>query len=188
MKQRYVDLMAGGLGGFGVLLLGRLLVEAGMLQYRNVFFLPIYGAMVRWGDCECTVILSDDKLASSVVRNPQLGIAMSSSYFKELDRRIKPGGQLFVNSSMVSDKSTRNDLKVWYVPALEMAASLGQTQVANLVLLGAFLQATNAVSLDSIDQAIEVRLAGKKRAGELLDMNRKALREGAKWVQANQVS
>ncbi len=180
-KALPVRVMVGGLGGHGVLMLGRLLAEAGMSVYKHVLFFPNYGARMRWGDSECTVILSDEVIKSVVSFHPQMAIIMSTPMFNQMENRLKPGGTMVVNSSVVSQKPQRDDLIMWYLPASEIAAAVGSERVANLVLLGAFFEATKLLPVDYAEKALDRRMAGT-RAEALLPLNRTALYEGAKKI------
>ncbi len=127
-----------------------------------------------------TVTLSHEEIDSPVVREPEAAIVMSAALFKQLEKRVKPGGMLFLDSSVVKDRATRDDLRVFYVPATKAAAELGDSRVANLIFLGAYLEATKTLPLEAIEVVLEKRLAGAREA--LLLLNKKALREGARLL------
>ena len=156
-----IELMVAGLGGQGLLTTGWLLAEAAMLRYRHVLFFPNYGPMMRGGESECTITLSDEEIGSPATYNPSSAIVMGSQAFSQLENRLKPGGTIFVDSSIVSAKVSRKDLQAFYVPATKLAIELGGKQVANLILLGAYLEATKVLPLEAIEMELEKRLAGK---------------------------
>lgn len=180
MKPK-VQLMVSGLGGQGLLTTGRLLAEAAMSQYRHVLFFPNYGPMMRGGESECTIILSDEEIGSPAVYNPASAIIMGSTALSQLENRMKSGGMIFIDSSIISAKVSRDDLKVFYIPASKVAMELGGRQAANLVLLGAYIEATKAVPLQLVEQTMEKRLKGRKGAA-LVPLNKSALREGARII------
>ena len=183
MEQR-VEVMVAGLGGQGLLTIGWLLAEAAMSQYKHVLYFPIYGPQMRGGESECTVILSDERVSSPAVYNPTSAIVMGPAALTQLENRIRAGGTIFVDSSVISAKVSREDVKVFYIPATKAAIELGDRQVANLILLGAYVEATKAVSLELVEKAMEKKLKGS-RGEARVPLNKRALREGAKLA-ANQ--
>lgn len=179
--EEKIELMVSGLGGQGLLTTGWLLAEAAMSKYRHVLYFPNYGPMMRGGDSECTIILCDEEIGSPAVYNPASAIVMGANAFNQLENRLKPGGTIFVDSSLVPAKVGREDLKAFYIPATKVAIEIGDHRVANLILLGAYLEATKVIPLEAIEAELEKRLVGKK--GEaLLSLNKQALREGAKLI------
>lgn len=163
------------------MLFGRLLAEAALSRYRNVLYFPNYGGLVRGGASECTVVLSDEEISSPVVLEPEVAIAMSSASLKDFEKRVKPGGMLFYDSSVISDKVTRQDIKVFGIPATKAAVELGDSRVANLLFLGAYLKATGALPVELVEKALEKKLAGGRREA-LLALDKEALRKGASLV------
>jgi 2-oxoglutarate ferredoxin oxidoreductase subunit gamma len=139
---------------------------------------------MRGGESECTVILSDERVSSPAVYNPTSAIVMGPAALTQLENRIRAGGTIFVDSSVISAKVSREDVKVFYIPATKAAIELGDRQVANLILLGAYVEATKAVSLELVEKAMEKKLKGS-RGEARVPLNKKALREGAKLA-ANQ--
>ena len=152
-----------------------------MSEYQHVLYFPNYGPMMRGGESECTIILSDDEIGSPAVYNPASAIVMGTMAFTQLESRIRAGGALFVDSSVISAKVNREDAKAFYIPATKMAIDLGDRRVANLILLGAYLEATKVLPLDAIEAQLEKQLAGK-RGEAILSLNKQALREGAKFM------
>ena len=182
-KPEHIELIIGGLGGHGVLVLGQLLAEGGMPAYKNVLYFPNYGATMRWGDCECTVILSDEDqgVSSPASFNPDILVAMSSTMLERYQKMVKANGLILINSSTIPDKAQREDIDVCYVPATELASQVGTVKIANLVLLGALIQKTDVLPLEAIDEALKKRL-GEKVKQDLLELNEKALRQGANYI------
>ena len=180
--MEYHELMIAGTGGRGVLLMGRLLVEAGMNKYKYVLFFPNYAPAMRGGESECTVILSNDYISTPVMYKPSFAIAMTSTALDTIKKRIKSGGSLILDSSIMPDKVDREDLTSIYLPATEKAVELGGNQAANMVLLGAYLERTKAISLDLVETALANRLKGESKK-RILDLNKTALNEGAKIME-----
>jgi len=165
-------------------MMGRLLSEAGMTKYKHVSYFPNYGAEMRGGDSEVTVILSDDEIASQVTLHPKVAIVMNPSFFKPMEERVKPGGMILVDCSVVSTKLERDDITVYYLPVTQKALDMGNVQVANIILLGAYLEATRAVSIEAVEQALEKRIRGTSREA-LLSLNKEALEEGGRLIRGS---
>lgn len=180
-KEHQHRVLIAGIGGRGILTTGRILAEAGMTQYKHVSFFENYGSAVRGGPSECTVILSDNEIRSQSTYYPEEAIVMDISYLKPMELRIKPGGIMVLDSSVIKNKVGRDDIITYYIPATQKALQMGNIQVTNIIIIGAYIGATGAVPMEAIEQKLEERMLGKK--GEaLLSLNREALKEGAKLV------
>ena len=177
----YYELMIAGLGGRGVLLIGRLLARAGMRKYKHVLFFPNYAPAMRGGDSECTVILSDNYIGCSVKFEPEYAIAMTGSALMLMENRVKSGGTLIIDSSVISNKVTRDDINIFYIPATEKAVDLGGNQAANMVLLGAYIKNTKAIPLNLVENVLEDMLREKSKSS-ILTLNKMALNEGARLM------
>ena len=173
------DVIMAGVGGRGVLMAGLLLAQAGMTEYGTVLWFPSYASTMRGGPCECTVILSNNSIASPMLSRAQAVIVMEASQAEPFENRVQPGGIAVVESTGLSEKMGRDDITTLYIPAVEKAVALGNAQVANLLLLGAYIETTRVVSPEAIDRVLENRLAGRGRE-QLLTLNKRALREGMK--------
>lgn len=169
-----------GFGGQGMLTIGQFLAQAGMSEGKFVSWLPSYGPEMRGGTANCSVCISDKDIASPVITSASCVIAMNRPSLDKFEKTVRPGGVLIINSSLIDVKSARDDISVYYVPANEIAEQLGSSQVANVVILGAYLALTNAVSMDSVLDCIAGKL-GKKKA-HLVEVNEKALAAGAQAV------
>lgn len=175
------EVVIAGLGGQGLLTAGKILIEAGVDEYEHVFYLPNYGPAMRSGECECTVTLSNEKITAAGSLEPPASIVMGAEAFKQHVKRLRPGGKLFVDSSLVKDKADRDDIEVFYIPATKTAVDIGSPVVSNLVLLGAYVEATKALPMEALENALAKRLIGHR--GEwMLDLDKKALKAGAKFV------
>ena len=169
-----------GFGGQGVLSMGYNLARAAMLEEKQVTYLPSYGAEVRGGTANCTVVISNEEIASPVASSPEFIVAMNQPSFVRFQNLIQSGGLFFVNSSLIEIEAVRGDIEVVEVPATELAENFGNTKVANMVMLGAFIRKSNLVSLETVIEEIKETL-GKKKAS-LLDLNKKALNAGFDMV------
>lgn len=164
-----------GFGGQGVMSIGLNLAQAAMLEGKNVTYLPSYGAEVRGGTANCTVVISDDEIASPVASSPEFVIAMNQPSVMRFQNQIQSGGLFFVNSSLVESEIARGDISIIKVPANSIAENLGSPKSANMVMLGAFTRKGGLVSLPSAIEALKFILGTKQK---LLAVNEKALRSG----------
>ena len=169
-----------GFGGQGVLLMGQLLAYAGMLEDKEVSWLPSYGPEMRGGTANCSVVISDEPVASPVVTKASTVVAMNRPSLDKFEDSVLPGGMLFINSSIIDKKPERTDINVFYVPCNEIAEELGNGRVANMVMLGAYIAKTKCVDFESVLDALLHKLGEKK--AHLIPMNRDALNRGADAV------
>ena len=164
-----------GFGGQGVMSMGLSLAQAAMLEDKNTTYLPSYGAEVRGGTANCTVVISDDEIASPVASSPEFVIAMNQPSAVRFQNHIQSGGLFFINSSLVESEVSRGDISVVSVPANSVAEKLGSPRSANMVMLGAFIKKSGLVSFDSVVDGLKSTL-GKKQ--KLLAINEEALKTG----------
>ena len=175
------EIMIAGFGGQGVMAIGKTLAEAGMKENKDVCWLPSYGPEMRGGTANCCVVLTDDAIVSPIVLEPTELIAMNLPSLLKFEPTVKAGGTIFVNSSIITEKVTRTDVKAVYVPCLEIAQELGNLKVANMVMLGAYIQAMGNLSFDTIKEMLVHMFTGPK--AKLVDLNIEALARGAACVQ-----
>ena len=164
-----------GFGGQGVMSIGLNLAQAAITEGKNVTYLPSYGAEVRGGTANCTVVISDDEIASPVASSPEFVIAMNQPSVVRFQNQIQSGGLFFVNSSLVESEIARGDISIIKVPANSIAENLGSPKSSNMVILGAFTKKSGLVSLPSVIEALKFILGTKQK---LLAVNEKALRAG----------
>ncbi len=164
-----------GFGGQGVLSMGLNLVQAAMLEGKNVTYLPSYGAEVRGGTANCTVAVSDEEIASPVASSPDFVVALNQPSLVRFQNQVQPGGLLFINSSITKPKISRGDIDVVEVPASDIADEMKNPRSANMVMLGAFIKKSNLVSLSSLMDGLKNTLKNKKK---LISINKKALEAG----------
>jgi 2-oxoglutarate ferredoxin oxidoreductase subunit gamma len=175
------EIIIAGFGGQGVLFAGLLLAHAGMNAGRNVAWIPSYGPEMRGGTANCTVIISEEEIGSPIVSRPSEAIAMNEPSLTKYGPRVKPGGTLVVNSSLVKSQIDRPDIRIVEIPANAIAFELGNDRVANMVALGALLSATGALPMDVVEAALPETLGPEK--ARLVPLNREALRRGAALAQ-----
>lgn len=166
-------LIIAGFGGQGVLLIGQMIAYAGMLEGKEVTWMPSYGPEMRGGTANCTVIVSDKRISSPVVSEATAVVAMNLPSLTKFEGLVKPGGQLFINTSLIKAKPTRDDIEVYNVDANEIAVGLHNDKVSNMVVLGAIINKTGVVKIESIEKVMEKIFTGKK--AKLLPVNKQAL-------------
>ena len=182
MKQKkQFEMMVVGLGGFGALMIGKLFAEAATMTYEHVTYLSNYGPLVRMGDSECTVILSQEEIGSPVVLQPQALIVMGPVPLASFQNRLLAGSTVFIDGTFITEKLPIEDADVFYIPAARIAQNLGDGRVTNLVFLGAYLEVAKTAPIELIEQLLEKKLRGGKREN-LLPLNKKALREGVRYM------
>lgn len=175
-----LDVIMAGFGGQGVMLMGQLLTYAGMVENKQVSWMPAYGPEMRGGTANCTVVVSDSPVGSPVVSQPMAVVAMNLPSLDKFEQTVKPGGVLIYNSSLIHREPTRTDIRVIAVPANDIATELGNSRVANMVALGALLAATEAVSTTSVETALKKALPAHRQ--DLLPLNLQAIARGGELV------
>lgn len=178
MEERIV---VAGFGGQGVMALGQLLTFSGMTEGKYVSWLPSYGPEMRGGTANCNVVISTDKVGSPVVIDSTSAIMMNAPSLDKFEDLVVKDGKLFINSSLIDRKSTREDIDIYYVPANDLAMELGNPRVANMIMLGAYLEATKTVEVDTILDKAFPAVFGESKA-HLLPINKEALEKGAEVV------
>lgn len=182
MEERVI--MA-GFGGQGIMAIGKLLAYAGMLENKQISWLPSYGPEMRGGTANCAVIVSDDMIGSPIIHDDgTAAIVMNLPSLHKFEDELVPGGKLIINSSLIREKAKRQDIKAYYVPANEIAMKLGNSKIANMVMLGAYIKLTNIVSIESTLQAF-LKVFGEDKKS-LVKLNEDALLNGAQAVEAFQ--
>ncbi len=171
----HAEIVIAGSGGQGVLLIGRLLAEASLLEGREVVWLPSYGAEKRGGTVSCNVTISGEKIGALCVTKPSAAIAMNQASLDKLEPAMKPGSLLVVNQSLVSSKVSREDIRVVYVPANDLATELGDSSAGNLVTLGALVAGSSVVSKSSIIAVMDNMFSNNQKR---LEINKRAFSTG----------
>ncbi|MDR0734426.1 MAG: 2-oxoacid:acceptor oxidoreductase family protein [Elusimicrobiota bacterium] len=174
----YQGVRIAGFGGQGVVSAGVLLAQAGLVDGKAVSWYPSYGPEMRGGTANCSVVITDGEVSTPVVSAPDTAIVMNEPSLPKFEPLLKKGGLLIINSSLIKSKPKRNDIRVVYVDCNAIAEKVGSLKAANLVALGTFAGITGAISIDSIASAM--KKVFKRAKPEILELNRKALEEGAK--------
>ncbi|MEG0779397.1 MAG: 2-oxoacid:acceptor oxidoreductase family protein [Oscillospiraceae bacterium] len=170
------EICISGFGGQGVMSIGKSLVEAGINEGIEVTWAPSYGPEMRGGTANCSVVLSDKPIGSPVFAHPSELIAMNTPSLEKFEPTVLAGGMIFVNSSVITEKVSRTDVKAIYVPCAEIAYKVGNPKVGNMVMLGAYIAATGALKQETIETMIHEMFTGSK--AKLVPMNIEALKLG----------
>lgn len=166
-----------GFGGQGIMVMGKILALAAMEEGFEVSWVPSYGPEMRGGTAYCTVVVSDKPIGSPVIKNPTHLVAMNRPSLEKFADTVKPGGVIFINGSLISVRSGRDDVRELIVPVIEIARDLGTVKAANVVALAAFVKKSDIVSISSLKASIEEEFASRKK---LIPLNMKAVEEGVK--------
>ena len=173
MKKEFIF---AGFGGQGMLLIGKFMAMSCMLDGKHVSWLPSYGAEMRGGTANCSVIVSDDPVASPLVDKADVIVAMNRPSLDKFEEHVKPGGVLVINSSIIDRKAERDDIQVVYCDATRIAEAVGNPKGANVAILGAMLQKVPVVDDEKMSEAIRIELGERK--AKFLPGNMKALQAG----------
>ena len=173
----YQGVIMSGFGGQGIVSAGILLAYAGMVDGKHVTFFPAYGAEMRGGTANCSVVVSSEEVASPVVSSPDSVIAMNEPSLLKFEPTLKPEGLLLINKSLVASRPTRDDVNAVTIDANKLAEEIGTVKCANMVMLGALLNRTQAVSLESVIKTLPKVFRRAKK--EMIDINVEALKKGA---------
>lgn len=173
------EIILAGFGGQGIMLMGKLISYAGMKEEKEVSWMPSYGPEMRGGTANCTVIVSDKKIPSPMSSNPDTIIVMNLPSLDKFLPKVKSGGTVLLNSSLIEKDVTRDDVKVIKVPANKIANELGNAKVANVVMLGSYLAEKNIVNPETVKKSLESVLSGRNQ--KLIDMNIEALERGKEF-------
>lgn len=176
MPSAYQDVIIAGFGGQGVMLIGNLLAQAGMEHGLEVSFIPVYGAEMRGGTANCTVVLDEHPIGSPLVREPMSTIILNEPSLAKFQPRLAAKGVQIVNASLVAQNLLDAAKRTVYIPVNDMAHELGNVKMANMVALGAWLKATGALPLNVVQDALN-RVVSAHYA-KLISANAKALEQG----------
>lgn len=175
------EIIISGFGGQGVMSIGKNLVEAGMAEGFQVTWAPSYGPEMRGGTANCSVVLSDKAIGSPVFARSTELIALNEPSLVKFEAGVLPGGTVFVNSDVVTDKVSRPDLTAYYIPCSKIAEEVGNPKVANMVMLGAYVAATKILKPETIETMIQEMFTGPK--AKFVPLNIEAFRRGMACVQ-----
>jgi 2-oxoglutarate ferredoxin oxidoreductase subunit gamma len=180
------DIVLAGFGGQGILFLGKMIATAGMLEGREVSWIPSYGPEMRGGTANCSVVVSDRRIGTPVVTTPNILVTMNRPSLEKFEPKMAKGGFLLINRTLIEISHTRQDIDVVYADITGMASKLGNPRLANVVALGALISKVPVVTKDAAITALKKELSGKKAA--LLDLNIQALEAGEQAAKEEEVA
>ncbi|MBR5923566.1 MAG: 2-oxoacid:acceptor oxidoreductase family protein [Clostridia bacterium] len=165
-----------GFGGQGILFAGKFAAYKGLIEDKQVSWLPSYGPEMRGGTASCSVIIGDEPVGSPIVSKPDVLIAMNLPSLDRYEDSVVPGGMIFADSSLIERKVCRDDVKVFYIPATKLADENGVGKLANMIIVGKILKETGEYNEDAVIAALKKVISAKH--ADMLDINLKAIKLG----------
>lgn len=177
INMKSSEIILAGFGGQGILFAGKVAAYTGLKVGREVSWLPSYGPEMRGGTCNCHVVVSEKTpVGSPIIANPDILIAMNRPSLDKFEDKVKPGGYIAYDNSLIDRDVERDDVNIVKIPATELALSAGLSTLANMVLMGKLMKETSLYTLDEIKLGLEKSIPPKKAS--LFDMNVKAVEIG----------
>ena len=173
------NMIFAGFGGQGILFSAKIVAYAGMLYGKEVSWLPSYGPEMRGGTANCSVIVSDDAVASPLVSEPDILVALNLPSYEKFIDSVKPGGCVFADSSLIESKCKREDIKVFYIPCTKLANDNDLHGLANMIALGKLITETKILPMDIIMKAIEKSIPARK--ADMFESNKRAIAIGCEY-------
>ena len=170
------QILIAGFGGQGILFAGKFLANKGLLEGRQLSWLPSYGPEMRGGTANCSVVLSDEQIGSPIVNKPDVLIVMNLPSLDKYEDAVVPGGTIFVDSTLIERQVKRTDVNVYYIPATMMASQNGIPTLANMIMLGKVMRECDFIPYEGIEDAVRSVVSAKH--ADLFDVNLKALNLG----------
>ena len=165
-----------GFGGQGILFAGKFLAYKGLMEDKQVSWLPSYGPEMRGGTANCSVIISDEPVGSPIVDAPDVLIAMNLPSLDKYENAVVKGGKIFVDSTLIERKVKRTDVKVYYVPSTGIATESGYSGLANMILVGKIIKECEGVGGSNIENALKKVVSARHQ--DLFDKNLAAIKLG----------
>ncbi len=170
-----LEILFAGFGGQGIMFMGKLMAQAGMKAGKHVTWMPSYGAEVRGGTAYSMTKISVEEIANPIVVNPDILVAMNEPSLVKYETKLKEGGILIINSSLISAHPKRKDIAVVIIPMTGIASKLGDTRCANMIAIGALVKSSKILPLKIAVNALKDMLKNKE---ELFLVNKKAIEKG----------
>ena len=173
------QILIAGFGGQGILFSGKLLAYKALSEGKELSWLPSYGPEMRGGTASCSVTISDEPVGSPIIDHPDVLIVMNLPSLDKYESTVKPGGMIFVDSTLIGREVERKDVKAVYIPSTKLAQDMGAPNLANIVLLGKLLAETGIFSFETVRKALEKNTPAKR--AHTIDNNMAALKLGADY-------
>ena len=168
-----------GFGGQGILFAGKFIAYKGLIEDKKVSWLPSYGPEMRGGTASCSVIVSDDNVGSPIVSSPDILIAMNLPSLDKFEKSVKPGGKIFLDSTLIERKVERDDVEVYYSPATKMASDNKTPTLANMIIVGKVLSVLGEYDEESLRNTLKKVISAKH--ADMLEVNLKTMQMGADY-------
>lgn len=181
MSSTVERVIIAGFSGHGIFFLGNILAEAGLRAGKNVSLVPSYGSEANGGLIHCALLLTEKEIASPMITVPDTVIAMNRTSVNKFNQKIKGGGMLMYNSSLIDRQEFRDDIRLVEIPATEIAADIGEQKYANMVMAGAYVKFSKLVTLEEIDDSLRFLL--KEENEEVIEQNLQAIKKGYDYVE-----
>lgn len=173
------QMLFSGFGGQGILFTGKFVAYKGLIEEKQVSWLPSYGPEMRGGTASCGVIISDEGVGSPIVSTPDILIAMNLPSLDRYENAVAKGGVIIADSSLIERKVERTDIETYYVPATKLAGDNGMPKLANMIILGKLLKVLGDYNEETITATLKKVIPPKK--ADMLEINLKAIKLGADY-------
>ena len=170
------NILIAGFGGQGILFSGKFLAYEGLLEGKEVSWLPSYGPEMRGGTANCSIIISDKKVGSPIVNEPDILIAMNGPSLEKYEPATVSGGKIFVDSSLIEKKVEKADVESYYIPATKLALDNNLKGLANMIMLGLMIKHTDVMPFENVERTLKKVIPAKK--ADMLALNLKAIELG----------
>lgn len=181
VARKEEKVICAGFGGQGAMGIGKSIAKAGMKEGKEVSWLPSYGPEMRGGTANCAVIVSESLIGSPVITNDATtAIILNLPSLIKFEKDVLPGGVLMINSSLIEQEASRDDISVYYIPANDLANEIGNARGTNMIMLGAYVEITKVIDLESVKQGVRDMFSGRKE--KLIPKNIEAIDLGARLV------
>ena len=170
------EILFAGFGGQGILFSGKVAAYSGLVEGKQVSWLPSYGPEMRGGTANCHVIVSDEPVGSPIIVKPTDLVVMNKPSFDKFENDVVPGGNIIIDSALVDRDAVRTDVNVYKIPATQMANDMGMPKLANMIVFGKLLKVTGFVDLEGVKKGLAKSVPASKQA--LYDTNLKAIEAG----------
>ena len=174
-----VQFLFSGFGGQGLLFAGKFIAYKGLIEDKQVSWLPSYGPEMRGGTASCGVIVGDEPVGSPIVTAPDVLVAMNLPSLDKYEASVAPGGIIFMDSALIERKVTRTDVTVYEIPATKLAGENGIPTLANMIIVGKILKVLNQFNKDDVDAALKKVISAKH--ANMMEANYKAMQIGADY-------
>ena len=174
------EIIIAGFGGQGVLSMGKILAYSGLMEDKEVTWMPSYGPEQRGGTANVTVILSDERISSPILNSYDMVVVLNQQSLDKFQSKVKPGGMLIYDNYGIHTPPTRTDIKVYCIEAMNATFELGNNKAFNMIVLGAMLKLNSIVTIESVVKALKKTLP--ERHHHMIPMNEEALRKGMSLI------